>query len=114
MSEHFFAIAPSVPGIAPSLAFQAFSVPALRAMQKKGGNALGLSPDDGPLFHVLFFVSWTDTKDEKVVMKAAQDFLKKAAEMAREMDAESRYMYMPIAVRIRGLLKATVRRVLRG
>lgn len=95
MSEHFFAIAPGVPGIAPSLAFQAFSVPALRAMQKKGGNALGLSPDDGPLFHVLFFVSWTDANDDKVVMKAAQDYLKKAVEMAKELGTESRYIYMP-------------------
>ncbi|KAH3940607.1 hypothetical protein HBH70_025790 [Parastagonospora nodorum] len=95
MSDDFFAIAPSVPGIAPSLGFQAFSVPALRAMQKKGGNALGLSPDDGPLFHVLFFVSWTDVKDDKVVMKAAQDFLKKAVEMAKELGVDSRYIYMP-------------------
>lgn len=37
MSEHFFAIAPNVPTISPSISFQAFSVPALKAMQKREG-----------------------------------------------------------------------------
>jgi hypothetical protein len=30
-----------------------------------------------------------------VVMKAAQDFLKKAVEMAKELGVDSRYIYMP-------------------
>ncbi|EUC28667.1 hypothetical protein COCCADRAFT_40846 [Bipolaris zeicola 26-R-13] len=52
MSNHFFEIVPKFPGGgAPSIAFQAFTKPALRAMQRKGGNALGLRPDDGPFFH---------------------------------------------------------------
>jgi hypothetical protein len=95
MSDEFFRIAPSVPGFAPSISFQAFSVPALRAMQKKGGNALGLDPAQGPLFHALFYVSWTNAKDDKKVMRAAAEYMKKSVEMATELGKENRYMYMP-------------------
>jgi hypothetical protein len=95
LAEQFFAIAPDVPGYVRSLSFQGFSVPALRAMQKKGGNALGLDPSSGPLFHILFYVSWADEKDDKVVMSAAQGFMAAANELAREMGREKEYMYMP-------------------
>jgi hypothetical protein len=71
MSDHFFTIASSIPGIAPSIFFEAFSPPALHAMQKNGGNALGFPPSSGPLFHALFCVSWTDPKNDTKVMKAA-------------------------------------------
>jgi hypothetical protein len=95
MSEHFFDMAPNIPAIAPSIAFQAFSKPALRAMQKKGGNALGLDPADGPFFHVLFYTSWTDAKDDKTIMKAAQDYMSASVSMAKELGAYNEYMYMP-------------------
>jgi FAD/FMN-containing dehydrogenase len=95
MSDHFFSIAPNVPAIAPSVAFQAFSIPALQAMQKKGGNALGLYPDDGPLFHALFSASWTDEQYDKTIMKMAKGYMEKAVETAREMGAENGYIYMP-------------------
>jgi hypothetical protein len=96
MSDHFFDIAPSVPAVgAPSISFQAFSKPALTAMQKKGGNALGLYPDDGPFFHALFYMSWTDEKDDKTILKVGQDYMNKAIEMAKELGAYNDYMYMP-------------------
>jgi hypothetical protein len=95
MAKSFFSIAPHVPGFAPSLAFQGFSLPALRAMQKKGGNALGLDPAGGPLFHILFYVSWTDEQDDQVIMRAAQEFMSAAKEMAREVGKENGYVYMP-------------------
>lgn len=95
MSDHFFKIAPKVPAISPSVSFQAFSKPALRAMQKKGGNALGLDPADGPFFHALFYASWTDAKDDKAVLKAAKDYIDTSIKMARELGAYNDYMYMP-------------------
>ncbi|RYN32485.1 hypothetical protein AA0115_g3883 [Alternaria tenuissima] len=95
MTDHLFEIAPNIPVGAPSVSFQAFSKPALKAMQKKGGNALGLHPENGPLFHALFYLSWTDEKDDKVVLKAAQDFLSASVAMAKELGAYNDYMYMP-------------------
>ncbi|CAN9152973.1 unnamed protein product [Alternaria alternata] len=95
MTDHLFEIAPNIPVGAPSVSFQAFSKPALKAMQKKGGNALGLHPENGPLFHALFYLSWTDEKDDKVVLEAAQDFLSASVAMAKELGAYNDYMYMP-------------------
>ncbi|KAF2820323.1 FAD-binding domain-containing protein [Ophiobolus disseminans] len=95
MSDHFFDIAPTIPAISPSIAFQAFSKPALEAMQKKGGNALGLDPDNGPFFHVLFYMPWTDAKDDKAILKAAQDYINTSIAMAKELGAYNDYMYMP-------------------
>jgi hypothetical protein len=95
MSDEFFRMAPSIPGFAPSIAFQAFSVPALRAMQKKGGNALGLYPAQGPLFHALFYVSWIDPKDDEAIMRAAKGYMSRAVEIARELGKDNDYMYMP-------------------
>jgi hypothetical protein len=82
-------------GKSSSVAFQAFSKPAIKAMQKKGGNALGLDPADGPLFHALFYVPWSDEKDDKVIMKAAQDYMTAAVATAKELGVYNDYMYMP-------------------
>lgn len=95
MSDHFFEIAPTVPVLSPSISFQAFSKPALKAMQKKGGNALGLDPADGPFFHALFYASWTDAKNDKAILKAAQDYLSTSVKMAKKLGAYNDYMYMP-------------------
>ncbi|KAH7086043.1 hypothetical protein BKA63DRAFT_549044 [Paraphoma chrysanthemicola] len=95
MSSLLFTNAPGIPCIAPSVTFQAFSKPALEAMQKKGGNALGLSPNDGPFFHALFYCSWTEVKDDKAVLKAAQDYINTSIALAKEMGAYNDYMYMP-------------------
>ncbi|EUC42531.1 hypothetical protein COCMIDRAFT_39425 [Bipolaris oryzae ATCC 44560] len=78
-------------GGASSIAFQAFTKPALRAMQRKGGNALGLRPDDGPFFRVVLYLAWTDEKDDKTIYKAAQDFL--AASTAESQAADP---YQPV------------------
>ncbi|KAH7378393.1 hypothetical protein DE146DRAFT_626531 [Phaeosphaeria sp. MPI-PUGE-AT-0046c] len=106
MSDHFYEIAPNVPGIASSIAFQAFSEPALRAMQKKGGNALGLDTVNGPLFHALFYVPWTDEKDDRVILKAAQDYMSAAVAMAKELGAYNDYMYMPYSSPYQSVIKS--------
>lgn len=95
MSEYFFNMAPEIPALVPSISFQAFSTPALRAMRKKGGNTLGLDANDGPLFHVLFYASWTDEASDGVIMGAAQKYIDACIAMAKEMGAYHGYMYMP-------------------
>ncbi|KAF2030479.1 hypothetical protein EK21DRAFT_100359 [Setomelanomma holmii] len=95
MSNHFFEIAPTMPAVSPNVSFQAFSKPALKAMQKKGGHTLGLYPEDGPFFHALFYLSWRDAKDDKAIMEAAQDYINTSIAMSEELGAYNDYMYMP-------------------
>jgi len=95
MSNHLFEVEPNVPAGAPTISFQAFTKPALKAMQRKRGNTLGLYPDDGPFFHVLFYMSWTNEEDDKSIYKIAQDFMAASIEKAKELGAYNKYMYMP-------------------
>ncbi|RYO39213.1 hypothetical protein AA0111_g1824 [Alternaria arborescens] len=96
MTDYFFEIAPALPAVSVNIAFQAFSKPALEAMQKNGGNALGLYPEDGPFFHVLVYMAWNGTSDDTtMMMKAAEDYIQVSKTMAKELGVDNDYYYMP-------------------
>ncbi|KAI4954620.1 hypothetical protein J4E86_005930 [Alternaria arbusti] len=95
MTDRFFEVAPSLPAVSVNIAFQAFSKPALQAMQKKGGNALGLYPENGPFFHVLVYMAWNESSDDTTMMKAAQSYIETSKGMARELSVDNEYYYMP-------------------
>ncbi|RAR05446.1 FAD-binding domain-containing protein [Stemphylium lycopersici] len=95
MTDYFFEIAPALPAVSVNIAFQAFSKPALVAMQKNGGNTLGLYPEDGPYFHVLVYMAWNETSDDATMMKAADDYVQTSKAMAKELGVDNDYYYMP-------------------
>jgi hypothetical protein len=80
-----------------SLTFQAFTVPTLSKMSKKGGNALGLSPNDGPLFHCLLYMVWDDASKDDQFNKAALDFMNAVKAEAKSRGLYNRYIYMNYA-----------------
>lgn len=80
-----------------SLTFQAFTVPTLSQMSKKGGNALGLKPADGPLFHVLLYMVWEDASKDETLNKAASKFMADAKAEAKRRGLYSPYIYMNYA-----------------
>jgi hypothetical protein len=80
-----------------SLKFQAFTVPALSHVIKKGGNALGLDPEDGPLFHCLLYMVWDDASKDDKYDKAALDFMNAAKTEVKARGVYSRYIYMNYA-----------------
>jgi hypothetical protein len=80
-----------------SLTFQAFTVPAMTQMSKKGGNALGLDPKDGPLFHCLLYMVWDDASKDDQFNKAALDFMNAAKVEAKKRGVYHRYIYMNYA-----------------
>jgi hypothetical protein len=95
MIDHFFPIAPALPAVSVNVAFQAFSKPALKAMQKRGGSALGLYPEDGPFFYLLVYTAWHESSDDATMMKGAEDYVKTSQAMAKELGADNEYYYMP-------------------
>jgi hypothetical protein len=92
MSEHFIAITPTIPAMTPNL-----SLPALHAMQKKGGNTLGLDPLRGPYFYALIYMSWRDEASDDGIMRAAKTYLDDVRKMAEEMGLGNEYIYIPYA-----------------
>lgn len=97
MVDRFFMVVPDFPAISVSLTVQAFSLPALEAMQKKGGNALGLKPENGPFFHILLYLAWNDTSNDASMMRGAQNLISNATALAKERGLDSDYVYMPYA-----------------
>jgi hypothetical protein len=80
-----------------SLTFQAFTVPALSQMSKRGGNALGLSPSGGPLMHTLLYMVWDDVSKDTQLQQAALDFWNAAKAEAKTRGLYSRYVYLNYA-----------------
>ena len=80
-----------------SLTFQAFTVPAMRQMSKKGGNALGLSPTDGPLMHTLLYMVWEDAAKDNELQQAALDFMNAAKEEAKKQGVHHDFIYLNYA-----------------
>jgi hypothetical protein len=80
-----------------SLTFQAFTVPAMKQMSKKGGNALGLSPADGPLMHTLLYMVWEDASKDDQLNQAAMDFMNAAKAEAKNRNVYNRYIYLNYA-----------------
>lgn len=80
-----------------SLTFQAFTVPTLSQTSKKGGNALGLSPDDGPLMHILLYMVWDDATKDDTLNKAASAFMDTAKTEAKNRGLYHKYIYMNYA-----------------
>ncbi|KAI4711693.1 hypothetical protein J4E89_003134 [Alternaria sp. Ai002NY15] len=80
-----------------ALAFQAFTVPAMEQMSKKGGNALGLSPADGPLMHTLLYVVWDDAAKDEQLNKAALDLMNAAKAEAKERSLYTEFIYLNYA-----------------
>ena len=80
-----------------ALSFQAFTVPAMKQMSKKGGNALGISPDDGPLMHILLYMVWEEASEDNKLQKAALDFMKAAKAEAKKQGVYHDFIYLNYA-----------------
>jgi FAD/FMN-containing dehydrogenase len=82
------------PGLFPVLSFQAITVPAMQAMQRNGGNALGLDPSKGPIYICNLSIMWTDVKDNERIYKFANTLYEKLEEEAGRRGLKSEYIYM--------------------
>lgn len=79
------------------MTFQGLTVPALSQMSKKGGNALGLDPSDGPLFHVLLYMVWEDAAKDQQLNRAASEFMAAAKAEAKSRGLYNRFIYLNYA-----------------
>jgi hypothetical protein len=87
----------SVPGLIPAFAVQPISLNIIDRMAQNGGNALGLSSDDGPLMLMNLNFGWSDAADDERVHAATSRFLERSVALATEMDLHHRFVYMNYA-----------------
>lgn len=67
----------------PFLIFQPISQNIVEQMQKNGGNALGLKPDDGPLMIVHLSITWGDESLDSGIEQKTEEFIHDVEEMAK-------------------------------
>lgn len=87
----------SIPGLIPAFAFQPISLNIIEKMSQNGGNALGLSADDGPLMIMNLNFGWSNAVDDDAVYQATSTFIARAVELAKSMDLHHRFIYMNYA-----------------
>jgi hypothetical protein len=98
--EIFFDLLPAISdaaGILPVLSFQAITVPAMQAMQKNGGNALGLDPSNGPIYICNLAIMWTDAADTDRIYKFSNSLYETLQAEAVKRDLANDFIYMNYA-----------------
>ncbi|KAL8910197.1 MAG: hypothetical protein Q9171_004495 [Xanthocarpia ochracea] len=86
-------------GFLPALVMQPITIPMIRLFRKNGGNALGITEEDGPLTLMNVAIMWSDEADDERIMAAAERIIERARNVAREMGLVSRYIYQNYASR---------------
>jgi len=86
-----------VQGIVPANTLQVITLPQLQQMQKKGGNALGLTPADGPIFLINLSTRWDKVEDDARVMQMNANVIRRFKEESARRNMEEDYLYMNYA-----------------
>jgi hypothetical protein len=87
----------NVTGILPSLAFQPISTDMTSHFSKNGGNALGISPADGPLNLLNLVFSWTDASDDAAIFQASRNIINRSNATAYAQNLGYPYIYQNYA-----------------
>ncbi|KAK7188830.1 hypothetical protein DPSP01_007647 [Paraphaeosphaeria sporulosa] len=94
--EEVLAIADAA-AVVPALTLQVVTLPMLRNFAKNGGNALGLSADDGPLLLLSTATMWADEADDERVLEASRKTIERTVEEGKKRGLSIEYIYMNYA-----------------
>lgn len=84
-------------GIVPAATLQVITDPQIAAMQKNGGNALGLTPDEGPLLLLNMNVQWDSAADDARITAFNSRIIQRTVEYAKQNGLYNEYLYMNYA-----------------
>lgn len=93
-----------VQGIVPANTLQVITIPQLDQFQKKGGNAFGLTPADGPILLINLSFRWELAEDDERVMRAAANVVRRFEEEAARRDVTEKFLYMNYASQYQDVL----------
>ncbi|KAM0328745.1 hypothetical protein ACHAQA_005158 [Verticillium albo-atrum] len=83
--------------ITPQIVFQPITTNILKAMQKKGGNALGLEVDDGPLVLIHVMATWSRKELDCIIEKKLREFVEDIEATAEERGQTDGFKYLNYA-----------------
>lgn len=87
----------NVAGLLPALSFQIISTATSSNFARNGGNAIGISPSDGPLILVNTAVTWTNKADDALVESTLASFNTRAKAAANAAGVMHPYVYLNYA-----------------
>lgn len=96
----FYELLPNVisaENLLPTISIQLLTIPQLQQMQKNGGNALGINPNEGPLFIMNLGTMWTNPADDERIFKFSSDIIKRVQEEAAQKSLNNDFIYMNYA-----------------
>lgn len=79
------------------MAIQPITKGAMRAMQKNGGNVLGLELENGPYFVLNFNTAWTKVEDEPKFFGAISNIVKAVKNEAKRRTLDNNFVYLNYA-----------------
>ena len=79
------------------VAVQPITKGAMRAMQKNGGNFLGLNLENGPYFVLNFNFAWTKAEDEPKIFGAISNVVKAVKDEAKRRTLDNNLVYLNYA-----------------
>ena len=79
------------------MAFQPITKPAMQAMRKNGGNALGLDPENGPYFIINFNAAWNSKEDESKFHEVIDSIIVALKTEAKRRDFDNDFVYLNYA-----------------
>ena len=77
-----------------SITFEPIPKRMIEQSTARGGNSLGLTPEDGPLVVILLYTSWDNASDDQGVYDVNKGALVLIEEEALKKGSSSRYRYM--------------------
>ncbi|KAK7450945.1 FAD binding domain-containing protein [Colletotrichum acutatum] len=83
--------------LSPLLVYQPISTNIIEAMQKNGGNALGLAPEEGPLVHIQVTTHWETSKLDCLVEESVAKLIDEIDALAEQRGLAANYIYMNYA-----------------
>ncbi|KAF2190800.1 FAD-binding domain-containing protein [Zopfia rhizophila CBS 207.26] len=97
--------AKEIPGFVIALVFQPITIEHLQAPTSKGGNSLGICPEDGPLVNTLLTSLHTSKEDYGRLVAPAQGLLEQLNELAESIGVAHRYRFINYAYKGTGVIE---------
>ena len=94
--EEVMAVADAA-ALVPAITLQVITVPMLRHFAKDGGNALGLSEQDGPLLLIDSSTMWANEADDERVLSTNKRIVDRCVAESKQRGLFVEYMYMNYA-----------------
>ncbi|KAL1622792.1 hypothetical protein SLS54_004812 [Diplodia seriata] len=88
----------TVAGLAPNFITYPLQANAIAAMKQRGGNALGVEDQEGPLFLILISTAWSDAAGDAAVTAMTVNVVDRIKAAAEALGADHPYLYVNYAM----------------